>query len=49
MGRNAAQEKAAAPVAKEADLYSWAVRQAELLRAGRLAEIDPVGNRGGDR
>ena len=27
-------------MAKEADLYSWAVRQAELLRAGRLAEID---------
>ena len=25
---------------KEADLYSWAVRQAELLRAGRLSEID---------
>ncbi len=25
---------------KEADLYSWAVRQAELLREGRLAEID---------
>jgi hypothetical protein len=29
-------------VTKEADLYSWAVRQAELLRAGRLSEIDPV-------
>ena len=42
MGRNPAQEKAAASVAKEADLYSWAVRQANLLRAGRLAEIDPV-------
>jgi hypothetical protein len=27
-------------MAKEADLYSWALRQAELLRAGRLAEID---------
>jgi hypothetical protein len=27
-------------VAKEADLYSWALRQAELLRAGRLSEID---------
>jgi hypothetical protein len=39
MGRDVAQEKA---VAKEADLYSWAVRQAELLRAGRLAEIDAV-------
>jgi hypothetical protein len=42
MSRNAAGEKTAAPVTKEADLYSWAVRQAELLRAGRLAEIDPV-------
>ena len=40
MGRNAAEEKAATPVTKEADLYSWAVRQAELLREGRLAEID---------
>ena len=28
------------PAAKEADLYSWARRQAELLRAGRLSEID---------
>ncbi len=28
---------------KEADLYSWALRQAELLRAGRLSEIDPAG------
>ena len=28
--------------AKEADLYSWALRQAELLRAGRLSEIDAV-------
>ena len=42
MGRSVAGEKAAAPVAKEADLYSWAVRQAELLRAGRLSEIDPA-------
>ncbi len=40
MGRNVAREKAGRPVAKEADLYSWAVRQAELLREGRLAEID---------
>jgi hypothetical protein len=42
MGRSGAGEKTAAPVAKEVDLYSWAVRQAELLRAGRLSEIDPV-------
>jgi hypothetical protein len=42
MGRSVAGEKTAAPVAKETDLYSWAVRQAELLRAGRLAEIDAV-------
>ena len=39
MGR-IAEEKVGRPVAKEADLYSWAVRQAELLREGRLAEID---------
>jgi hypothetical protein len=42
MGRSVAGEKTAAPVTKEADLYSWAVRQAELLRAGRLSEIDPA-------
>jgi hypothetical protein len=42
MGRVAAKEETAPAVAKEADLYSWAVRQAQLLRAGRLAEIDPV-------
>ncbi len=41
MGRNAASEKSRAP-SKEADLYSWALRQAELLRAGRLMEIDPA-------
>jgi hypothetical protein len=27
---------------KERDLYSWAVRQARLLREGRVAEIDAV-------
>ena len=42
MGRNAVREKSEAP-AKEADLYSWARRQAELLRTGRLSEIDPAG------
>ena len=42
MGRNDAPDKVEAPASKEADLYSWAVRQAELLRAGRLTEIDPV-------
>jgi hypothetical protein len=41
MGRNAVRETKSAP-SKEADLYSWAVRQAELLRAGRLSEIDPA-------
>jgi hypothetical protein len=41
MGRNAPRERSLTPT-KEADLYSWAVRQAELLRAGRLAEIDPA-------
>ncbi len=41
MGRDAPRERSRTP-AKEADLYSWAVRQAELLRAGRLLEIDPA-------
>ena len=41
MGRNAARDQSRTP-SKEADLYSWAMRQAELLRAGRLSEIDPV-------
>lgn len=40
MAKNAVREEAKRPVAKEADLYSWALRQAELLRAGRLTEID---------
>jgi hypothetical protein len=43
MGRNAAQDKVRTTVTKEADLYSWALRQAELLRAGRVSEIDPAG------
>jgi hypothetical protein len=43
MGRNAAREKVRTPMTKASDLYSWALRQAELLRAGRLSEIDPVG------
>jgi hypothetical protein len=42
MTKSAVREETKRPVAKEADLYSWAVRQAELLRAGRLSEIDPV-------
>ena len=42
MGRSVAGEKTAAPVTKDSDLYSWALRQAQLLRAGRLSEIDPV-------
>ncbi|MGB7975946.1 MAG: DUF29 domain-containing protein [Roseiarcus sp.] len=41
MGRNVVRKEPDAS-AKRDDLYSWAVRQAELLRAGRLAEIDPV-------
>src|SRR5271165_3619961 len=42
MGRNAVRDKVRTSVTKEADLYSWALRQAELLRAGRLSEIDPA-------
>jgi len=41
MGRDAPRERSQTPT-KEADFYSWAVRQAELLRAGRLLEIDPA-------
>jgi hypothetical protein len=40
MSKNAVREEAKRPEAKEADLYSWALCQAELLRAGRLSEID---------
>ena len=43
MNRNAARKETGPPATKEADLYSWALRQAELLRAGRLSEIDPAG------
>jgi hypothetical protein len=40
MSKSAVREETKRPAAKEADLYSWALRQAELLRAGRLSEID---------
>ena len=40
MVRNEVREETKRPAAKESDLYSWARRQAELLRAGRLTEID---------
>jgi Domain of unknown function DUF29 len=40
MGRSAARKETGTPAAKEADLYSWARRQAELLRTGKLSEID---------
>ena len=39
MGRNVVRKEQGAST-KRGDLYSWAVRQAELLRAGRLSEID---------
>jgi Domain of unknown function DUF29 len=39
MGRNVIRKEQGAPTKRD-DLYSWAVRQAELLRAGRLSEID---------
>jgi hypothetical protein len=42
MVESAVREETKRPAAKEGDLYSWARRQAELLRAGRLAEIDAV-------
>jgi hypothetical protein len=40
MVESAAHEETKRPATKEADLYSWARHQAELLRAGRLSEID---------
>ncbi len=40
MAKSAVREETKRPIAKQADLYSWALRQAELLRAGRLSEID---------
>jgi Domain of unknown function DUF29 len=42
MVESAVREETKRPAAKETDLYSWARRQAELLRAGRLSEIDPA-------
>jgi hypothetical protein len=39
MGRNAVQKTEGTP-SKRDDLYSWALRQAGLLRAGKLSEID---------
>jgi hypothetical protein len=39
MGRNVVRKEQGPPT-KHDDLYSWGVRQAELLRAGRLSEID---------
>jgi Domain of unknown function DUF29 len=41
MGRNAARKEKGTTAVKEADLYSWARRQAEL-RAGKLTKIDPA-------
>jgi hypothetical protein len=41
MGRNVVRKEPDAPTKRD-DLYSWALRQSELLRAGRLAEVDPV-------
>jgi Domain of unknown function DUF29 len=40
MVESAVRDETKRPAAKGADLYSWARRQAELLRAGRLSEID---------
>ncbi len=40
MVKSAVREETKRLVAREGDLYSWALRQAELLRAGRLTEID---------
>ena len=42
MVESAVREERKRSAAKAGDLYSWARRQAELLRAGRLSEIDAV-------
>jgi hypothetical protein len=42
MVESAVREETKRSTAKAGDLYSWARRQAELLRAGRLTEIDAV-------
>ena len=47
MVRNEVREETKRPAAKEAELYSWARRQAELLRAGRLSEIAFLNTGGG--
>jgi hypothetical protein len=39
-GSQILKEAAGVALAKERDLYSWAARQAALLREGRVAEID---------
>ena len=49
MAKSAVREETNGPLRNEADLYSWARRQAELLRAGRLSEIDRRSDCGGDR
>jgi hypothetical protein len=41
MARNVVRKEHSAPTKRD-DLYLWALRQSELLRAGRLSEIDPV-------
>jgi Domain of unknown function DUF29 len=41
MGRNVVRKELGVSTKRD-DLYSWAVRQAELRRAGRLSEIDLV-------
>jgi hypothetical protein len=43
MGRSAAPEADDKPMTKRTDPYSWALRQADLLRAGKLSEIDAIG------
>ena len=42
MGRNVAREKAEAPVAKEADLYSWACGRRNSCAPVGSSEIDPA-------
>jgi hypothetical protein len=41
MAKSAVRKEHSAPMKRD-DLYSWARHQAELLRAGRLSEIDAV-------
>ena len=45
MVESAVREDTNQPAAKKVDLYAWARRQAELLRAGRLSDAKVAARR----